>query len=185
MTRASSGNGRLSARAKLDRDRQIAVDRARGLRWQTIAQRHRLTVRQCQNVFKEQRAESVATEDPPSVVDEILEQLDALIEEAALLGEKTTNDAVHLGSINSRFKLMETRFRVMQAAGLMPSMGAIAHELETRAFVRLMIDYLDEKIGSDTDWKRDFSSRLHEARSRRADLLMELVPPPRATAVRS
>jgi hypothetical protein len=79
-------------------------DRARGLRWPRVAQRNDVSVRQCLRVWAEwvDSARAMSDHDPVQALFEALEQLDAVIEDAAMLAENTRNSAVALGAVGPR-----------------------------------------------------------------------------------
>ena len=106
----------------MDRDQRIVGDRARGLTWATIAQRHGLSERQCQNVVAEHLAAQrhVTTEDEAGYVDELLLQLDRAVEEFALLAEETRNHPVRLGALKAKSGLLVRRLTILRLCGLIP-----------------------------------------------------------------
>lgn len=82
---------RLTAQQKVERDARIVADRAAGLTWPTIARRHDLSERQCQEILRAHRAARPRFEarDPVDAVTEVVEQLDSVIEKFALVAEQT------------------------------------------------------------------------------------------------
>jgi hypothetical protein len=100
MSRAVS---RLTASEKVRRDLQVVADRARGFRWATIAERHRISERHARAVWAATRASGPALgeADPVEILHEALLQLEALIEELALLAETADHDAVRLGCLKA------------------------------------------------------------------------------------
>jgi hypothetical protein len=134
---------RLDAHDKVQRDARIVVNRARGLGWGVIAARHDLSERQAQTVWREhhERHPLAADEDPFLALQEALAALDAVIEDAALLAERTTQDHVQLGAIKTRLAALGERFR---ACGLVPhDLGLYRHEIETRAVARKILEAFD------------------------------------------
>jgi hypothetical protein len=143
MSGASRPSKRLSAQAKVQRDRQIVSDRARGLRWETIANRHDLTTRQCQSIWRSSQAEAVEVEEPLRSVDDVLGQIEAAIEEAAVLSESTANDSIRLGAINTRLKALTQKVAFMQACGLLPrDLGLVRNEIAMSEGINRVVDFL-------------------------------------------
>jgi hypothetical protein len=79
----------------------VVADRLRGLTWPTIAQRHGLSERHCREILEQWRLSQPALDelDPLELVQEALEQRAMLVEELALLVEKSKHDAVRLGAL--------------------------------------------------------------------------------------
>src|SRR4051812_10719509 len=98
---------RLNAEGKVARDARIVADRARGMSWATVASRNGLSERMCLAVWKERlAAEPLEAADPREALLEAAAQLDAAIEDLALLAQATANDAVQLGAIKARLAAM-------------------------------------------------------------------------------
>jgi hypothetical protein len=138
---------RLPASHKARRDAQIVADRARGLRWATIAERHGVTERQCRTVWRESqqgRVLSYEQEDPLASLDEAIASVDSVIEDLALLAESTNNDAVKLGAIRARLGALIERFALMRACGLVPR--DLGHgELDVRKVVSAIGEIVRER----------------------------------------
>jgi hypothetical protein len=137
---------RGSAREKVERDAKIVADRARGLTWKTIADLRGVTERQCRTVWTEHLREvSLEPVDVREHLREAIAQLDAAIEELALLAETTNNDPVRLGSIRARLDAMATRFEVMRIAGLVPTdYRGVRTETQLRQIVEMMLALFDK-----------------------------------------
>ncbi len=58
---------------------------------------------------------------------EAADQLDALIEDCAVLAETTANDSVRVAAIKERHALMEEKIRFQQACGLLPRNLRLLH----------------------------------------------------------
>ena len=113
--------GRLDAASKVARDGRIVADRARGLTWATVAARYELYERQCVAIWKARlAAEPLEEVDPREALLEAAAQLDAAIEELALLAEATANDAVQLGAIKARLTAMQQNHDLLRLAGPLP-----------------------------------------------------------------
>jgi hypothetical protein len=70
------------------RDAKVVADRARGLTWPTIADRHALSERQCRSIWSEWvRERPLEPTDPRDALREAVAQLDATIEDTALFAE--------------------------------------------------------------------------------------------------
>jgi hypothetical protein len=112
---------RVTAQEKVRRDAAIAGDRARGLGWAQISERHGVSERQARTIWRE-RLQEVSTEpvDVREALREAIAQLDAAIEDLALLAESTSNDSVRLGAIKARLAAMAERHELMRLSGLLP-----------------------------------------------------------------
>ena len=137
-----AGVPRLRADEKVDRDARIVAERARGLSWGRIAQRHGLSERHCRAIWSTYRERNADLEavDPLEAVQEALLQYEAVIDELAVLAEEAVQDAVRLGAIRSRLGAIEGRLGLMQAVGLLPAEhGFVRDELEKRQLVRVLV----------------------------------------------
>jgi hypothetical protein len=112
---------RTTAREKVQRDACVVADRARGLRWATIAKRNGLSETMCRKIWRERRsAEDFRSLRPAEVVDEAVAQLESVVEELAQLAASTRNDAVRLGAIKARAATLIQRLELLQALGRVP-----------------------------------------------------------------
>jgi hypothetical protein len=114
--------GRLKAADQAKRDRAIVADRARGLRWATIAERHQITTRRAQQIWESWCNEEYL-DAPDSRLDVMSEIaiLDAAVEEYADLARETKNDAVKLGALKAKLDAQAKRVDMKQHLGLLPS----------------------------------------------------------------
>jgi hypothetical protein len=151
-----------NAREKVKRDCEIVADRARGLTWRTIAARHGLSERQCRTVWAERRpplAEALEG-DLVAALEEALAGLDAVIEDCALLAERTANDAVRLGAIKARMAAMGERFSLLRACGLLPhDLGLWRQEIDLASLMRTM-DEVFERHDVSTEALADLGEAL-------------------------
>ena len=119
--RACACGPRLPAAQKARRDERIAADRAGGLRWATIAERHGISERHAREVWRERlAAESLEELDGRDWLRQVLVQTEQAVEELALLAQATKNDAVKLGAIRARLAAMAQRDEVLRLAGYLP-----------------------------------------------------------------
>ena len=103
------------------RGAEIVADRARGLRWATIAEKHSLSERQAREVWRERlSAEHLESLDGREAIIEALGQVEAGIEDLALLAQTTNNDSVRLGAIRARLDLMGRRVTLLRMGGYLP-----------------------------------------------------------------
>ena len=143
----SSGDGvrvtkRLPAAQKVARDVEIALDRARGLTWAKIAERHGISERQAREIVRGHRqgvlAEGV---DPVAECADVLAQIDQIIEELALVAVEAAQDSVRLGAVNGRLKAIQARAGIAQAVGLLPlDLGLVRVEFENQQLIADMLD---------------------------------------------
>jgi hypothetical protein len=138
---------KATARQKVERDARVVADRARGLTWATIAERHGLSETMCRNIWRERRsAEGFRTVRPDEVVDEVLAQVEAVVEELAELAASTNNDAVKLGAIKSRSGVLMKKVELLQALGRVPMALRLRAEISVEASANAFLGIL-EKYG--------------------------------------
>lgn len=155
---------RLTAQRKVERDARIVADRARGLTWATIEARHGVTERQCRTIWAERLREvSAEPVDVRDALREAIAQLDAAIEDCALLAESTANDSVRLGAIKARLAAMGERDELMRLSGLLPfDARAVRTEAELRDINDLILGLFD-RHGLGDDAKRELEEGLETA----------------------
>jgi hypothetical protein len=136
---------RLTSHEKVRRDADVVTDRARGLAWTTIAARHELTERQCRNIWNERLREvSLEPVDVRFYLGESIAQLDAAIEELALLAETTANDPVRLGAVKARLDALGSKFELMRLSGLLPfDARAVRTEAQLREICAMVLELFD------------------------------------------
>jgi hypothetical protein len=147
---------RVTAQQKVERDAHIVADRSRGLTWATIEARHGVGERQCRTIWAE-RLREISTEpvDVREALREAITQLDAAIEDCALLAESTSNDSVRLGAIKARLAAMGERDELLRLSGLLPfDARAVRTEAELRDINDLILGLFD-KHGLGDDAKRE------------------------------
>jgi hypothetical protein len=146
---------------KVARDERVAVDRARGLRWSTIARRHQISERHARELWK-QRLDTEPLErlDGTEAIAEALVQVEQVIEDFALLSEATRHDAVRLGALRSRMAALGVRVSLLRLGGYLPftpraamveadirRMGAdVVRVLERHAVADAVVDDLLEAL---------------------------------------
>ena len=144
---------RVTAQEKVRRDAKVVADRARGFTWRTIAERNGLCERQCRAIWAERRSASIdlLAGDPMESLDEAADQLDALIEDCALLAETTANDSVRVAAIKERRTLIGEKIAFQQATGLLPrNLRLLRTEQQMTDIIEGMIEILVEhEVGED------------------------------------
>lgn len=113
---------RVRAVDQVKRDAAVVADRARGLRWNQIAERHKLSARQCQKIWstRESLNPEVLRPDAEAEVQAELDYVDAVVADLAELALTTNNDAVRLGAIRSRLVALQHRLELRRIYGLLP-----------------------------------------------------------------
>jgi len=135
---------KTSAAEKVKRDARVVADRARGLRWATIAQRNGVSESQARNIWRERRsAEGFRTIRPDEIVDEAVAQLEAVVEELAELAASTNNDAVRLGAVKARAAALLQRIELLQALGRVPLAPQLRYEVNIEATVNAVLQVFD------------------------------------------
>ena len=137
---------RLTAQRKVECDALIVGDRARGLTWATIEARHGVTERKCRTIWAERLREvSAEPVDVRDALREAIAQLDAAIEDCALLVESMNNDSVRLGAIKARLAAMGERDELLRLSGLMPFHArAVETERQLKDITDMIVDLFDK-----------------------------------------
>jgi hypothetical protein len=159
---------RLPAQRKVDRDREIIADRLRGLIWPTISQRHQVSERHCREIFQQQRQSqpTLAELDPLQLVEEALQRREALIEELALLAERSRHDAVKLGALKAQHAALVDHTGLLIACGLLPrSLGRIGIQIDVQRVTQQVIALFD-RYGVDQEARRELVELLTQGASR-------------------
>ncbi|MFN2471238.1 MAG: hypothetical protein ABR583_09695 [Gaiellaceae bacterium] len=135
---------RLPAREQVRRDAEICRDRARGLTWATISERHGVTDRQCRAIWSA-RPSRVQFEgvDPFEELAEAIERVEAVVEDAALLGE-SAHDAVRAGALKTRLAALRELRELQFAAGLLPDPVSARTELDVRLLVATILQVFED-----------------------------------------
>lgn len=119
---ASRGR-RLSAPKKVARDRQVVIDRNRGLSWTRVAQRNHLSERQSRNVYKQWRdaeKETILDFDPMEWLLDTLHRHESIISDLGLIAEEADNDAARVGALRTQLAAIQQQASLLVASGLLP-----------------------------------------------------------------
>ena len=155
---------RLTAAEKVKRDAKIVAYRARGLGWALIADRYKLTERQCQNIWAHYRdgQPQPGETDPLAAVMEAIASYDAIIEDLALVAESATHDAVKLGAIKARCTAIEQKIVLMQMVGLLTrDLGLFKYEMDLNRIAEVLEDVCN-KHGATPEFYRDLAVALRK-----------------------
>ena len=136
-----------TARRKVARDAEIVRDRASGLTWARISERHRLTARQAQTVWQQYLRESqpvVEEVNATAALQELLCQMEQVAEDCALLSASTKNDSVKIASIKMRHTALADRARLMQSCGLLPEFGRWRTEIDMARATSVIVATLNQ-----------------------------------------
>lgn len=138
---------RGTAQEKVRRDAEIVTDRARGLTWASIAERHGLSARQARTVWTE-HCEATGPADPAEAllaVQEAVAQIDQVVEDAALLALSTANDSVKVAALKLRLSALGQRFELQRLVGVLPyDLGWFLYDADTRATAQTIVRVLEE-----------------------------------------
>ena len=137
---------RLRAREKVERDRLVVADRARGLTSATIADRHGLSERQSRSIWTESldAHEALSSPDPFEAVAEALARWDAVIERFAIVADEATQDSVKLGALKAQADALRTRLILAHAVGLLPrDLGLFRREADVRVVATKILRTLE------------------------------------------
>ena len=75
---------------------------------------------------------------------EVLAQLDATVEDLALLAERTRNDSVRLGALKTRLVVLGQRVELLQVCGALPRSRRWNQQIEAEQMSRLVLDTLSD-----------------------------------------
>ena len=98
------------------RDAAIIADRASGMGWTTVAERHSVSERHARRIVECGYARHVeSTElEIAAIFTETLARIDQTLDELAVLSRHTRNEAVKLGALKARMDVLERRMEVQQ-----------------------------------------------------------------------
>ena len=131
----------------MQRDAQIAADRAAGRSWPSIAADHDISERQARRAARShwEGASGLTEHDPVEAVLEALAQVDAIAERFARLAAEATHDAVVVGALKGQLGAIRERLALMQAVGLLPlDLGLLRRDIHAREFAEETMRVLRE-----------------------------------------
>jgi hypothetical protein len=115
---------RLPAARKVERDRAIVADRARGLTWRMIAQRHGVQERQARRIYQEWRDANletqVAVRDAREWLFDLIIRYEEIIAGLALVAAEADNDAARVGALKAQMAGLDRLTELLVIAGLLP-----------------------------------------------------------------
>jgi hypothetical protein len=149
---------RLPAARKVERDRAIVADRARGLTWRMIAQRHGVQERQARRIYEEWRDANleaqVAVRDAREWLFDLIIRYEEIIASLALVAAEADNDAARVGALKAQMAALDRLTELFVIAGLLPRNPRL--EIEVRDVV--------EKVASVVGRIADGDVRASDAR---------------------
>jgi hypothetical protein len=156
----------LTTRERAARDLRVVQDRARGISWVRIGERHGITDRQARRVvadYRQSRTE-LRDHDPVAIVEEVLEAQEAALDDLALLAETTTNASVELGAIRSKLQVHRERLELLGAIGVFPrDIGQVGRLIDLREIATRL-----DRVLNMPDVPRDLRERIIAAVDPRA-----------------
>ena len=129
------------------RNAEIVQARIRGLPWTTIANTYGVSARQCQQILRDYRGTNptLQTREPLEIIDEVLEGLEAAIEELAIVSHTTRNDAVRVSAINSRLGAQQQIVNVLQTVGVLPNdLGTLRMQVDARVTADRVLSVIEQ-----------------------------------------
>jgi Homeodomain-like domain len=128
------GPSGLNTHERAQRNLRVVQDRARGLSWTRIGDRHGISDRQARRIVTEYRraGPGLREYDPVEIVEEVLDAQEAALDDLAVLAETTTNPSVELGAIKTKLAVHRERLELLGAIGLLPNMGQLRIEIDLR-----------------------------------------------------
>lgn len=96
---------------------------------------------------------------------EALEQLEALVEQLALVAETSRHDAVRLGALKAQLAASAQRLTLLQAVGVLPrNLGLIRNDVDNRRMAEQIADVFERHCVSD-EAAREVIEALESERS--------------------
>ena len=130
------------------RDREIVIDRNRGLSWPLVAQRHGISERQARNIcsaWREAEKDSVIGRDPVEWVFEALDRFESVIGSLALVAETGDNSAAKVGALKAQMAAMDSQFNLLQATGLLPrQLRDVGAKLDYQFLADVIVEVFDK-----------------------------------------
>lgn len=126
--------------------REIALERARGYTWRTVADHHGISARYAQQLLRAFREGPESSVEPVTCTEAMAEEIELhnqLIEDYTEFIETTTNPSVKLGAMKQRLHAVETRRKLLQATGYLPYELAFA---QNQDFALWLHDAIRETI---------------------------------------
>jgi hypothetical protein len=125
----------MTSHQRSTRNVEVVAARARGLGWEEIASRFKISSRQARRIVAEYREcqPRLHEVDPIETIEEAFQQYDAAISDLAILSEKTTHSGVKLGAIKGRLDALRAKLDLMAAVGVLPrNLGRLQVEFDAR-----------------------------------------------------
>jgi hypothetical protein len=136
---------RLSAREKVRRDDAIVADRARGLTWATVAERHGVSDRHAREVWREYaKHRNIVSADPEDAVLEALDRYDAIIEELVDATDNASNESVRLGALKHRLAATRAKVDLQASTGMLANHDWTEELRSVRKILTAIFQVLDE-----------------------------------------
>lgn len=155
-----------TALAKVERDRRIVADRARGLSWQKIAGRHEVDERTCRRAWQawmDEEKPNLTGRDPLDVVFELVQHYEAWSEELAEIADAAEQDNNKIGAIKAQIDCELRKTELLQATGILPKqLGKLRVEMDIR-YMTTQILALFDKYGMPVDAQRELLAVLGRA----------------------
>src|SRR5688572_27206 len=116
------GRGGVTASERRRRDGMIVADRARGLTWPQLADRHGVSERTARRAVEVwyRRQPAMLDVDPDQVVRETLASLEQSIGDYALLSMTAKGEAIRLGAMKARDDALGHRILLLRSIGRLP-----------------------------------------------------------------
>lgn len=112
----------MTASERRRRDTKIVADRARGMTWPELADRHSVSERTARRAVEARyrREPDELEPNPEAIVRETLAMLEQSIGDYALLSLTASGEAVRLGAMKARDDAARHRIEVMRSIGRLP-----------------------------------------------------------------
>jgi len=139
------------------RNEQLVRDRLRGQSWAYIAQKHGMQVRGAQTVFEKWRKNNAGTykgRDPLAIVHQMLDRLEAWVEQLAEMADSSRSDQTRIAAINGQLAVLVRTTELLQATGLLPhDLGTLRVEMDIQVLAARLVSVLQEQ-GATPELKR-------------------------------
>lgn len=140
---------RLTAAEKVERDKALVADRARGKgSWTVLAKKYNVSDRQAQNIWaahRDQIASRYRETDPLDIVWDMAGRYEQWISDLSDIAEEGDNDAARIGAVNAAGRMQERMQDLLQSAGILPhNLGRLKVQHDVRFLALRVVEVLKE-----------------------------------------
>lgn len=138
----------MNALEKTQRDREIIADRARGLTWDQVAEKHNIdgsTARRAWAAVRDSQKDEISGADPMDTVFDLIRSYEEWMAQLAKIAEDSANDSARIGAIRSQVDIAVKKTELLQATGLLPKqLGKLRVEMDIRYMTTQILALFDK-----------------------------------------